>query len=51
MLDFLLSLPTWLGCGLIMFSTALFGLVVYVVSYKLITKYKNDDLKARLVTQ
>ncbi len=46
MLDFLLSLPTWFGCGLTMVSTALLGLVVYVVFYKLITKYKSEDLKA-----
>lgn len=25
--------------------TSVLGLVVYVVSYKLITKYKSDDLK------
>ena len=46
MLEFLLSLPTWFGCGIAMVSTALLGLVVYVASYKLITKYKSDDLKA-----
>ena len=46
MLDFLLSLPTWIGCGLTMVSTALLGLVVYLVSNKLITKYKSEDLKA-----
>ena len=46
MLDFLLSLPTWFGCGLTMFSTALLGLVVYVISNKLITKYRSEDLKA-----
>jgi hypothetical protein len=46
MLEFLLSLPAWFGCGLTMVSIALLGLTVYVVSYKLITKYKSDDLKA-----
>jgi hypothetical protein len=45
MIEYLLSLPTWLGCSVAMVSTAVFGLVVYVVSYKLITKYKSDDLK------
>ena len=45
MIDFLLSLSTWAGCGVTMVSTAVLGLVVYVVSYKLITKYKSDDLK------
>ena len=45
MIEFLLSLPTWVGCGVAMVSTALLGLVVYVVSYKLITKYQREDLK------
>jgi hypothetical protein len=46
MLDYLLSLPTWFGCGLTMVSTALSGLLIYVVSNKLITTYKSEDLKA-----
>jgi hypothetical protein len=45
MIDFLLSLPTWAGCVVAMGFTSVLGLVVYVVSYKLITKYKSDDLK------
>ena len=45
MVEFLISLPTWAGCSVAMVSTAVFGLVVYVFSYKLITKYKSEDLK------
>ena len=45
MIDFLLSLSTWAGCVVAMGFTSVLGLVVYVVSYKLITKYKSDDLK------
>ena len=45
MIEFLLSLPTWIGCGAAMVSMAVFGLLVYVISYKLINKYKSEDLK------
>ena len=45
MIDFLLSLPTWAGCIVAMLTTAVVGLVVYLVSYKLITKYQSHDLK------
>ena len=45
MVEFILSLPTWIGCGFIMVSATVFGLVVYVVSYKLIDKSKNVTLK------
>jgi hypothetical protein len=45
MIEFLLSLPTWVGCGVAMISTAVLGLVVYFVSYKLISRYQSDDLK------
>ena len=45
MIEFILSLPTWIGCGFIMVSATVFGLVVYVVSYKLIDKSKNVTLK------
>jgi hypothetical protein len=45
MIDFLLSLPTWAGCLVAMLTAAVVGLVVYLVSYKLITKYQSHDLK------
>ena len=45
MLELLLSLPAWFGCGITMVFIALLGLVVYVASYILISKYKSDDLK------
>jgi len=45
MIEFLLSLPTWVGCGVAMIFTAVVGLVVYFVSYKLISKYQSDELK------
>jgi len=44
-IDFLLSLSTWVGCGVAMIFTAVVGLVVYLVSYKLISKYQSDELK------
>ena len=43
--DFILSLPTWVGCGVRMFTAAVIGLAVYFVSYNLISEYKSDDLK------
>jgi hypothetical protein len=45
MIEFFLSLPTWVGCGVAMIFTAVVGLVVYFVSYKLISKYQSDELK------
>ena len=45
MVEFIISLPVWVGCGLAMVFTSVFGLVVYVLSYKIITKYKTEDLK------
>ena len=45
MIEFILSLPTWVGCAFAMISTTVLGLSVYVVSYKLIEKSKNVDLK------
>ena len=45
MIDFILSLPASIGCGIAMVSTSIMGLVVYAVSYKFIKKYKNIDLK------
>lgn len=45
MIEFLLSLSDWVGSLVSMVGTAASGLVVYVVSYKLILKYKSDELK------
>ena len=45
MIDFLLSLPTWVGCGIAMACTAFLGLAVYIVSYNLIAKYNSVELK------
>ena len=45
MIDFLISLPTWPGCLVAMGFTAVTGFVVYLVSYKLISKYKREDMK------
>ena len=45
MIEFMLSLPTWVGCGVAMVTAAVVGLVIYVVSYKLISKYQSQDLK------
>ena len=45
MIDFLLSLPTWLGSFVsILFATGA-GITIYFVSYKLISKYQKEDLK------
>jgi hypothetical protein len=35
----------WAGCGAMMVFTAVLGLLVYLLSYKLIAKYKTRDLK------
>jgi hypothetical protein len=45
MVEFIISLPVWVGCGVSMVFTSVFGLVVYILSYKLITKYKSEDMK------
>jgi len=45
MIEFILSLPAWIGCALAMVSTTLLGLVVYVISYKFNEKYKKVELK------
>ena len=45
MIDFLISLSTWLGCPVAMGFTTVTGFVVYLVSYKLISKYKREDMK------
>ena len=45
MIEFVLSLPTWSGCVVAMGFTAVAGFVVYLVSYKLISKYKREDMQ------
>ena len=45
MIEFLLSLSDWVGIAASMVGTAAVGLVVYLVSYKLISKYQSDELK------
>jgi len=45
MIDFLISLSTWAGCIVAMGLTAVTGFVVYLVSYRLILKYKREDMK------
>ena len=45
MIEFLLLLPTWLGFATAMVITAMVGLVVYLVSHKLISNYQSYDLK------
>ena len=45
MIEFILSLPTWVGCSITMGSAALAGLVVYLAFHKLISRYKSQDIK------
>jgi hypothetical protein len=45
MIEFIFSLPTWIGCSFAMVSTTVLGLMVYIFSYKLIEKSKNIKLK------
>jgi hypothetical protein len=45
MIDFLISLPMWPGSLVAMGFTTVTGFVVYLVSYKLIAKYKREDMK------
>ncbi len=45
MIENLLSLSTLAGCAVSMIFTSFVGLVVYFVFYKLISKYKREDLK------
>jgi hypothetical protein len=45
MVDFLISLSTWAGCLVAMGFTAVTGFVVYLVFYKLISKYKREAMK------
>jgi len=41
----LLSLATWAGCIVATGLTAVVGFVVYLVSYKLISKYQREDMQ------
>jgi hypothetical protein len=43
--DFILSLSTWGGCAVAIGFTVVSGFVVYISSYKLISKYKSEDMK------
>jgi len=45
MIDFLLSLSTWAGCVVTMGFTAVVSFVVYLVFYKLISKYQREDIQ------
>jgi ABC-type multidrug transport system fused ATPase/permease subunit len=45
MIEFLLSLSDWAGGVVSMVGAAALGLVVYLVSYKLISKYQSDELR------
>jgi len=45
MIDVLISLPMWSGSLVAMGFTTVTGFVVYLVSYKLISKYKREDMK------
>jgi len=45
MIDFLLSQSTLAGCVTAMVLATAAGLLVYIISYKLISKYQSDDLK------
>ena len=45
MVDLLIALPTWLGCGIAMVSAAVVGFAVYVISNKLISKFQIHDMK------
>ena len=45
MVDFILSLSTWAGCIVVMGFTVVTGFVVYISSYKLISKQKREDMK------
>jgi hypothetical protein len=45
MIEFLLSLPTWVGCCVAMVFTTVVGFLVYLAFYKLFLKYKSEDMK------
>ena len=45
MIKLILSLPTWAGIGVAIVLATVVGLVVYFVSFKLISRYQNDELR------
>lgn len=45
MLEFVLSLPEWVGVAVAMIAATVIGLVVYFAAYRLISKYQEEDLK------
>ncbi|MBW2489888.1 MAG: DUF4239 domain-containing protein [Deltaproteobacteria bacterium] len=45
MIDSIISLSPWAGCIVVMSFTVAAGFVVYISSYKLISKYKREDMK------
>jgi len=45
MIEFVLSRSMWAGCAVMMGFTTVAGFVVYLVFYKLISKYQREDMK------
>jgi len=45
MIEFLLSVPTWIGITVSMVLATATGLLVYGISYKLVSRYQSGDLK------
>ncbi len=45
MLEFVLSLPEWVGVAAAMVAATVIGLAVYFAAYRLISKYQEEDLK------
>ncbi len=44
MIELLLSLPDIVGAAVAMVIAAVLGLAVYLIAYKLISKYQSDEL-------
>jgi hypothetical protein len=45
MIEFILSLSTWAGFLIAIVFSTVCGLVVYLLSYKMISRYKSDELQ------
>ncbi len=45
MIEFVLSLPEWLGIGVAMLLAAVVGLVVYIISHRLISVHQKEELE------
>lgn len=45
MIEFVLSLPEWLGIGAAMVLATILGLLIYIVSHRLISKHQKEELK------